>query len=183
MLVNLRALFARLIDIVLLRAGPQDLPASNALLAFVVAVNVAEMVVVTSLIPATPPGMLVGHLVDCIVALLWFQVAFAITKKRERFVQTMSAVFGVFALFLPALIPLAITVLPYTVTPNPALPPPAIPTLLGAALVVWLLIVLVRIVRAAFEWPHVAAFIFLLGLRIAATLMYLTLFGVPPQPV
>ena len=37
MLVNLRALLVRLIDIVLLRGGPEQLPASSALLAVVVA--------------------------------------------------------------------------------------------------------------------------------------------------
>ena len=39
MLVNLRALLVRLIDIVLLRGGPEQLPASAGLLAVVVAVN------------------------------------------------------------------------------------------------------------------------------------------------
>ena len=41
MLVNLRAVLARVVDIVLLRAGPETLPASTGLLAVVVAVNVA----------------------------------------------------------------------------------------------------------------------------------------------
>jgi hypothetical protein len=38
----------------------------------------------------------------------------------------------------------------------------------------------VRIVRAAFEWPYVAAIVFIFGLNFASALVYGVLFGVPP---
>jgi hypothetical protein len=183
MLVNLRVLFARLIDIILLRAGPESLPASASLLAVVIALNVAVSAIITSLIPTAPSRLSVEFLLDTVVALVWFQVAFALVNKRERFVQTMTAFFGVFTLFLPVLLPLAISLLPYTIKPDPANPPPTLSTLVGAALVIWLLVVLVRIVKAAFEWPYVAAILFIFGLRIATALVYAMLFGIPSKPV
>jgi len=183
MLVNLRALLVRLIDIVLLRGGPEQLPASPGLLAMVVVVNIAVSAIATSIIPTAPRGLSVEFLVDAAVALVWFHLAFTLVKKRERFVQTMIAFFGVFTLFLPVILPLAVTLLPYTVNSDPANPPPALPTLLGAALVIWLVIVLVRIVKAAFEWPYFVAIAFIFGLRIATVLVYAMLFGVPPKPV
>jgi len=183
MLVNLRVLFARLSDIILLRGGPESLPAAPSLLAIVIAANIAVSALVASLMPTAPQGMSVEFFVDIAVAMLWFQVAFALVNKRERFVQTMIAFFGVFTLFVPVLLPLAVTLLPYTLKPDLAMPPPTLPTLLGAALVVWLVVVLVRIVQAAFEWPYVAAIVFLFGLRIATVLVYAMLFGVPAKPV
>jgi hypothetical protein len=183
MLVNLRVLFARLIDIILLRAGPESLPASASLLAVVIALNVAVSAIITSLISTAPSRLSVEFLLDIVVALVWFQVAFSLVNKRERFVQTMTAFFGVFTLFLPVLLPLAIALLPYTIKPDPANPPPTLPTLVGAALVIWLLVVLVRIVKAAFEWPYIAAIVFIFGLRIATALVYAMLFGIPSKPV
>ena len=44
-------------------------------------------------------------LVGTIVRLLWFQLAFTLANKPERFLQTATAIFGANTLFLPALIP------------------------------------------------------------------------------
>ena len=54
MLVNLRAVLARIVDIVLLRAGPETLPASSSLFAAVVLVNVAVTALTYFLIPNAP---------------------------------------------------------------------------------------------------------------------------------
>ena len=180
MLVNLRVLLRRLLDIVLLRAGPESLPASSGLLAVIVAVNVAVSAIVTALMSAAPHNWQWQLVVGTVVTLLWFQVAFALVNKPERFVQTTSAFFGAYTLFVPALLPLFVMLLPFIEKQDPANPPPAMPTLLAAALGIWLLIVQVRIVRAAFEWPYFASIIFIFGLNIASALVYGMLFGVPP---
>ena len=183
MLVNLRALFGVILDIVLLRRGPESLPASPSLLAIMVAVNVAVSAAVTALMPTAQESWPLQLLVGTVVTLLWFQVAFALANKSERFLQTATAIFGATTLFLPALIPMVVTLLPFLETKDPLVNPPAALSILAALLAIWLLTVQVRIVRAAFEWPTFAAIIFIFGLNFAAALVYGVLFGVPPNKV
>jgi len=183
MLVNLRALFARLVDIVLLRSGPESLPASSGLLAIVVAINVTVSAAVTTLMTTAPDSWPLQLLVGTVVTLLWFQLAFTLTNKPERFLQTATAIFGTTTLFLPALIPMVTALLPYLEKPDPAVDPPAALSILTALLAIWLLTVQVRIVRTAFEWPYFASIIFIFGLNFASALVYGILFGVPPEPV
>jgi len=183
MLVNLRALLVRLIDIVLFRGGPEQLPASPGLLGVVVAVNVAVSALVYALIPNAPHNWQMQLVVGTVVSLLGFRAAFSLANKPERFLQTSVAMFGTTTLFIPALIPMIATLLPYIEKPDPAVNPPAALSLLAAVLGIWLLIVQVRIVRAAFEWHWIAAIIFIFGLNFASALVYGMLFGVPPNPV
>jgi hypothetical protein len=182
MLVNLRALFARIIDIVLLRAGPETLPASPGLLAVLVAVNLAVTATVLTLIPSSRDLSVLELIVSALVPLLWYQVAFALANKPERFVQTMIAFFGVNILFQPLLGPLVAALLPYMAKPDPAVAPPAALSLLFLLVSVWLLVVWVRVVRAAFEWPYFIVVIFIFGQTIAAIFVDLMLFGAPPKP-
>jgi hypothetical protein len=182
MLVNLRAVLARVVDIVLLRAGPETLPASTGLLAIVVAVNVAVSAVVTTFMPTAPRSWPLQLLVGTVVTLLGFRLAFVLANKRERFQQTATAIFATTTLFLPALIPMVTALLPYLGKPDPAVDPPAALSFLCALFAIWLLIVQARIVRAAFEWPYFVSIIFIFGLNFASALVYGVLFGVPPAP-
>jgi len=183
MLVNLRALLVRLIDIILLRGGPEQLPASPGLLAIVVALNVAVSALIYSLIPNAPNNWQTQLLVGTVVSLLWFRVAFSMANKPERFLQTSTAIFGITTLFIPALIPMIATMLPYIEKPDPMMSPPAALSLLAAILGIWLLIIQVRIVSAAFEWHWLGALIFIFGLNFASAVVYGVLFVVPPKPV
>ncbi len=183
MLVNLRALLARLIDIVLLRGGPEQLPASSSLLAAMVAVNVAVSGLAYSLIQNSPDDWQTKLMVETVVALLGLYAAFSLANKSERFLQTSAAIFGTTTLFMPALIPMSATLLPYLEKPDPAVAPPAALSLLAAVLGIWLLIVQVRILRTAFEWHWVAAIIFFFALNFASALVYGMLFGFPPAAV
>jgi len=180
MLVNLRVLFGRLIDIALLRGGPETLPASRGLLAFVILLNAVVAVLVVALVPAVPPFSPLGLFVSTIVPLLWFQVAFALAKKPERFVQTMTALFGVNVMFQPVVTPLFAALLPYMQKQDPSMPPPVAMSLLFLIITVWLFIVSVRIVRAAFEWHYVAAIVFVLAQNLAVVLVIAMMVGDPP---
>jgi len=113
------------------------------------------------------------------VPLLWFQVAFVLERKRERFLQTMTALFGVNALFMPFVTPVLVAMLPYMEKPDPSTPPPAVMSLLLLMLGIWQLIALVRIVRSAFEWNYVAVVIFVLAQNFATLVIVGALFGVP----
>jgi len=177
--VNLRALLARLIDIVLLRGGPENLPASPSLLALVVAINVIVTAVCLALVPTPPDSWISQLVVMTLVTLVWFKVAFALTRKPERLLQTCTAMFGTTTFFLPALIPMTLALLPFLDARDPTLVPPAALSLLTFVLSLWLVIVQVRIVRAALEWPVWAVIVFFIGLNLAAALIYGILFGVP----
>ena len=183
MLGNLRALFGVLIDIALLRRGPESLPTSTALMAGAIAFNLAVSALMTAMMPSAPHTWPIQLVIGTVVTLLWFDVAFRITKKRERFVQTITALFAVSALFLPALMPLAGALLPHLEKQDPATPPPFALSIVTAVIAVWMLIVQVRIVRAAYEWPYFVSIIFLFGQNIAGAVIYWLVFGVPTKAV
>ena len=183
MLVNLRALFVRVVDIVLLRAGPETLPASPAILAIVVVMNAAVAGVVVSFIPTVPPLTVPELIVNSLVPLAWYWMAFSLAKKPERFVQTATAVFGVNMLFQPFISPLFAALLPYIQKPDPNVPPPALLSLLFLFVTVWLTIVWVRIVHAAFEWPYLICFVFVLASNVVTLFIMAALFGGPPAQV
>jgi hypothetical protein len=178
MLVNLRALFGLLVDIVLLRRGPESLPASPSLLAILVVLNGALSALIAALIPTHPDISIVELVVSPVVPMAWYAIAFAVVKKSERFVQTMVAFFGVNLLFQPVVAPMLAALTPYMEKQDPAMPPPAALSLLFIVLSVWLLIVWVRIVRTAFEWPTVVAFIFVFAQNLVAIYVYTAMFGV-----
>jgi len=183
MLVNLRALLVRLIDIILLRGGPEQLPASSGLLVAAVAFNVSVSAIAYSLISKAPDDWQTMLIVDIVVSFLGLRAAFVLANKPERFLQTATALFGTSALFMPALIPMSTELMPFFLKPDPAVPPPAALSLLASVLGIWLLVIQVRILRAAFEWHWIVALLFFFALNFASALVYGILFAVPPASV
>jgi hypothetical protein len=183
MLGNLRALFGVMLDIALLRRGPESLPASTALMAGAIALYLALAAILTSMVPNAPSLLALQFVVGTIVTLVCFDAAFRVSQKRERFVQTMTGIFGVGALFLPALLPLEIAMLPFVAKSDPQNPPPSALFILTGIIEVWFIVVQVRIVRAAFEWPWYVAIAFFLAVRFAGALVSLLLFGAAPKTV
>ena len=183
MLVNLRALLARLIDIVLLRGGPENLPASPGLLVFVIAMNIVTGLAVVALTAGITEFPAMQLFVMTLVPLLWYQIAFSMAMKRERFLQTMIAYFGVNMLFTPLLTPLAYALLPYLNPPDPNNPAPAALSLLSLLIVVWVFVVWLRVVRSAFEWPYFGAILFVFAEYLVTFYIFLALFGGSPAKV
>jgi hypothetical protein len=183
MLVNLRLLLGVIVDIILMRRGPEHLPASNAILAIVVALYLAVYAIATVASPAAPENWPLLLLVSTGIALLWFRLALVLLKKRERYAQTMTAFFGTNTLFLPALVPLAAMLLPYLQKKaEEGAAPPAALAFIYMILAIWLLVVQVRIVHTAFEWPYFAAVLFMFGQGFVNLLVFIILFGVPQSP-
>jgi hypothetical protein len=176
MLANLRALFSVVVDIILLRRGPEQLPASSLLLALTVAVYLAiSAMVIASL--STQDGNWPAELILGVASMLiWYQVALQLAKKRERYPQTLTAMFGVRTLFAPLLLPMLNTVA--TQIQDKQQPSQFI-TLFALFLLVWLIVIFVRIVRAAFEWPWPAALLLVIGQEIFSVLVFVTIFGAP----
>ncbi len=181
MLANLRALFGVVVDIVLLRRGPEQLPASPALLGCLVALNIIGAGFLSLVAPTSVPMALAQGVVEVLVSMLWFRTALTAAGKQERFLQTMIALFAVEVLLLLIMVPLLVALAPYS-TPDPNNPPPAALGLIFMFTGVWAAVVFVRIVRLAFEWPWFLALLLLLGHGCAQLLVLILLFGVAPSP-
>jgi hypothetical protein len=182
MLANLRAMFGLLVDLIFLRRGPESLPASSPLLVFVVLLQVILVSVLWVIAPRTPDLWQINLLVSTAVTLLCFKLAFALVNKRERFVQTMIAMFGTAVLFAPALIPLAGAMLPFLEGAGKSAQAPAALLLLGALISIWQLCVQVRIVRIAFEWPWGMSIVLIVAEQIAGVLVSALIIGAPQTP-
>jgi hypothetical protein len=185
MLANLRALFACLVDIMLLRRGPENLPASTPLLALFVILYVALFglayhTLLVPVAPEVPPNWPLQLAAGAVLTLLWWRVAFHLAKKPERFVQTMIAVFATNTLFVPAM-PLAAALWPYLHEKPGGEQPPGMLVLLTALITTWVLAVLVRIVRSAFEWSWPASIFFAIASNIGPAILLAILFGEPPK--
>jgi uncharacterized membrane protein len=180
MLANLRALFGVIVDIILLRRGPEQLPASPTLLAALVAASIVQSSLAAFFTPVSFLSALLQTIVGAAILLLWFHAALKIAGKRERFTQMMSALFGVDLLFVPVILPLIGALLPYAGKTDPQNPPPAMLSLVFLGVGVWWLFVKIRIVKATFEMPAFAAFLLLAGEFFATILIFTLLFGAAP---
>jgi len=181
MLANLRALLGVVVDIILLRRGPESVPASQVLLAFVVALNIALSQLLGRDDSISFGLALAQSVVACLVLLAWYQGALMVAGKRERFLQTTAALLAVNAVFLPAAAPLYTALLPHIEKPNPASPPSAALLMLALTLGIWVLIVQVRIVRLAFECPWLGALLLVIGEIFFAGLVSMLIFGSPEK--
>jgi hypothetical protein len=181
MLANLRALLGVIVDIILFRRGPEAVPASQVLLALVVAINVAGSVLLGGSTGTSFGEALLQSLLGCTVMLLWFRAALVLARKAERFLQTVTALFAVNAVFLPAMVPMFAALVPYLEKSDPATQPPAALFMLTLIVGFWVLIVQVRIVRAAFECPWIGAILLVVGEVFAAGFVAMLLFGSPEK--
>lgn len=175
MLAILRALFGRLVDIILLRRGPEQLPASRTLLVLMIVLNFVGSLIWAGVVSVPAIDAMLQSLIACGVMLLWYHWALHIAQKRERYLQTLTALFGVSAMFLPVLMPLVGAMLPYLEKADPNSPPPAVLMIMTMVVLFWGLLVNVRIVRVAFETNWVGAILLVLGEGFA-TLFVLSVF-------
>ena len=184
MLANLRALFGCMVDIILLRRGPEHLPASPVLLGIVAALEVilyslGDRLFIRPVAPqlsATPFMQVVGAL----LTLLTFRIALHLAGKPERFVQTMIAMFAANTMAVPAL-PLLGAVLQYTGKPDGAAAPFLL-LLMGAVVGIWMFAVLVHIVKSAFEWSWLQAALMFIASHIGIAIVLGLIFGEAPKP-
>ena len=179
MLANLRALFGVVVDIVLLRRGPEHLPASPALLGIVIGIYLALYVLFTVLMPNALPNWMLFLIATTAFVLLWFRISLVLAKKPERFVQTSTAYFAATSLFLPLLVPLESVLRPYLASQEAMRSAPAMLVLSGAAIGIWGLVVQSHIVRNAFEWNLFRGILFILAMNFLSALMLGLVFGVP----
>jgi hypothetical protein len=177
MLGSLRALLGVIVDIILLRRGPEDVPASPALLAVVISIYFAGAAITGALFSPPDQPWASQLVVAIFVTLAFYQVALSVAKKRERFVQTMTAMFAVRAIFTPILAPLVGSFMASLQAKQPV---SSMLLLLILAGTVWGFVVDVRIMRSAFEWPTPAAVLLVIGQQISLAVFVLLLAGAHP---
>jgi hypothetical protein len=90
-------------QIALLRRGPQDLPASPLLLALTVGAFLAVNFVVSSALPPESRWR-ESLLVATLFTLLWYVLLLRLAGRRERTLQTTTAVFGFQTVLAPLVI-------------------------------------------------------------------------------
>jgi hypothetical protein len=86
------------LDIALWRKGPQDLPASRFLLMFVLAIYVLASFIQVQLLDLRLSTAFVIVGVDVVMMMLWLWLVLVFFGRRQRFIQTLTAMFGVGAL-------------------------------------------------------------------------------------
>jgi hypothetical protein len=169
---NLR-LFA---DIVRFRKGPEDLPVSQALLAYCVIASIAVRMLAVRILPMPYQGNpLAILLLDAGVTLLFVSLVLALARRPERFLQTATAVFGYQLVMLPLLLGagwLLESFLNDAVWRMPML-------LLNAGLGLWSMVVIARILRSATGWPLFACVAFAISGELLSIIIVTSIF--PPQ--
>ncbi len=134
-------------DIALWRASPAQLPASLFLLCLV-AVLAAILEVITALVPPSQGGLIPVRLALSVALPLAFAwVVLAVARRRQRFLQTGTALLGVAVLAELVLYPLG-SIINRIGTDTPAALPVGILLLVG---LVWYLLACANIWRAALD--------------------------------
>jgi hypothetical protein len=177
MLGLLRALFKALVDIALLRRGPEEVPASPVLLGLVIAVYAGLVLFVAApFIDST--GRAAAELALSVTCtLLFYRAVLHFARKTERFTQTMTALYGISALFSPVVLPMVAAL---SAQAKAQTQPPTLLIIGIFFLCIWGITVTVYILRSALEWPGLAAFGVLLGQNVLLLLLSALLFGAPP---
>ena len=154
-----------LIEICRRRLGPQDLPHSPALLRGLLLTVIGLQVLLALMLDEAidSPGRLLFSVL-LMLALPWLLLHWR--GRRERYVQTMSALLGTDVLFLLLIGPLlwfAGDMPPPSETVAPA-PAQVFVSLFGLALMGWKIAIDGHIWRHALDWPVVAGVLLALGL-------------------
>jgi hypothetical protein len=162
------------VQIALLRRGPQDLPASWLLLALTMCAYAAVNVLVSGLLPpgtGFPPQLAI----DVLFTLAWYAALLQLTGRRERFLQTATAVFGFQSVLAPPLIVSEWLMKRFGQDTTWQLPI----TVAGLALVIWLIAANGHVVKAALDWSSATSVALVILQIVASQLLLLAFF--PPN--
>ncbi len=167
-------------EIALLRRGPQDLPASQLLLAITVAGYVAVNLLFGSLLPQGSKSWLAQLALDTVFTLLWYAVLLRTVKRSERYLQTMTAMFGFQMLLTPLWIAsgwLLQHAMPAGGGPATLQPGQWPALIIALVLVVWMVAVGAHILKAALEWSMPACVGLVILQIFAGQMLLLALFS------
>jgi hypothetical protein len=116
-----------------------------------------------------------------LLELLWFRIGFQLAGKPERFTQTATAIFATSILFIPSLAMIG-SLMPY-MEKGATAQPPALASFFSAFIMIWMIVILVRIVRSAFEWNWPRSIFFVIGANLVPIIILSLVFGESQKPV
>ena len=159
-------------QISILRRGPQDLPASPIAFAISVLGYFAITCVINLLLP--PGGRWIADLlIDIAFTLVWYSVLMRMVNRRERFLQTATAVFGFQMIIAPFWNIAAWLARRFADDPVWQLPT----SVIGLAVVVWTITVNAQILKSALEWAMPACVLLVIVQIFAGQALMLLLTG------
>ncbi len=159
------------VRIALLKAGPQDLPASPRLLPATVAAYVLVSLLLGSVLLKDVDNSLLLVVIDCAFTLTCYRLLLRAVGRPERFAQTAAALFGFQAVAAPVLMSGLSLYRSYGQDSPWQVPV----TLLMLALAIWTIVVNVRIIRSATEWTVSACIGVVFALALLGQLLALLL--------
>jgi hypothetical protein len=158
-------------DIALLRRGPQDVPASTLLLAVTVLGYCAINLIVNYALPLPNDPWFRVLLIDVLFTLAWYGALLRFSGRRERVLQTTTAVFGFRAVLAPLLIGAEWLYRRFGADQTWQLPL----TVGYVAVVVWMIAANSRVLKAALEWSMFQCVALVLLETIASALLVLAI--------
>lgn len=161
------------LDIALLRRGPSDLPASTSLLVATVSVFLALNIGLSAWLRPQIVSLVPQHLVSVAVALGWYFILLRLFARPERYVQMITAVFGVGCVVAPILVPASAFVARYAERPQEAMPY----MILLLPLAGYVVYVSARILRDTIERPMFQCVMLVLAQTMLEALILVSLFG------
>jgi hypothetical protein len=155
------------------RRGPQDLPAVGILLPLTIAAYVLLSAVVGSALPPMRPGWLLQVLFDTLFVALWYWLLLAIARRRARYLQTATALFG-----LQTLLAAPSMVLDWLMQRSAHDASLRVPVYVAAlVLAIWTLVAIGHILRSALDRPLGFCLILALLQMLVEELVFLSEFG------
>ena len=172
---QLTATLRTLVSMARLKSGPEDLPASPLLLVAIIVLATIPDLLTLAIMPL--PGEVNPALLMAVgigTTLLWYGAILQLAGLSERFLQTLTAVFGIQIILAPALVFTGWFFVTYQQDPGLRVPATFMRTLVE----IWALVLLARILRSATEWHMFVC----VALAIANELVtYLLITGLLPQ--
>jgi hypothetical protein len=170
---ELAALARLYFAIAIWRRGPQDLPAVGILLPLTIAAYVLLSCAVGALLPSLHPGWLLQVAADALFVALWYWLLLAIARRRDRYLQTATALFGLQTIL--AAPSMTMIWLMQRADQQASLRAPVYFAALALAL--WTLVAIAHILRAALERPLALCLVLALLQMLVEELLFLRIFG------
>jgi hypothetical protein len=165
-------------DIACLRRGPEELPVSWGWLLATIVAQAALGLVIASILPPLPPTpgvedhSLAWLTLEVMVLLLWGRAILQVVGRPERFLQTMTAVFGVHLVLKPMLVTASWAARYLEKNSGGA----TTAELVAIALSMWTVVVLARVLRSATDWPVFACGVLVIAQGLVFYLIAIAIF-------
>jgi hypothetical protein len=170
---DLAALARLYFAIAIWRRGPQELPAVGILLPLTIAAYVLLSATVGELLPSMRPGWLWQVVLDALFVAAWYWLLLAIARRRERYLQTATALFGLQTVL--AAPTMALVWLMQRLAHDDSM---RLPVYIAAlALAIWTLVAIGHILRSALDRPLGFCLILALLQMLVEELVFLSEFG------